>query len=286
MSNPNLSINKCPECLKVFTRSSHLKRHLKNIHKISSKPTTVKQEETVNEVYLTSEQCIEEVDSEMCENAKLEVSETDNLDNAESIVKYEPQDNSDAESLLEPNTADDNGNVEQEDDEDYEVLDQNGETEEELEEEEEVQTKTEDTKENKQIEVSVSPKSSVKKKYTKKGVDKNTRHECEQCQKTFSRATHLKRHMVTHFGIRNYNCDVCNKAFARLDHLKNHILSHADKRPFECTECTKTFARGEQLRKHKETRHSDRPRAELKTVICEICNKGFTTTKYLQVSFD
>lgn len=47
----------------------------------------------------------------------------------------------------------------------------------------------------------------------------NDQHQCNECDKTFTRATHLKRHMTTHSEERPYACSMCDKKFRRADHL-------------------------------------------------------------------
>lgn len=44
-------------------------------------------------------------------------------------------------------------------------------------------------------------------------------HQCTECDKTFTRATHLKRHMTIHSEERPFSCDLCDKKFRRADHL-------------------------------------------------------------------
>lgn len=105
---------------------------------------------------------------------------------------------------------------------------------------------------------------------------------CKTCEKTFGRATHLRRHELTHLDIKPYKCDQCEKRFSRLDHLNLHKHHHSDVKPYTCEICGKGFARGEHLRKHLESRHSDKDPPP-KSVFCEVCKKGFSTQKYLQI---
>lgn len=55
----------------------------------------------------------------------------------------------------------------------------------------------------------------------------NDQHQCSECDKTFTRATHLKRHLTTHSEERPFACNMCDKKFRRADHLSecsSHIL--------------------------------------------------------------
>lgn len=48
------------------------------------------------------------------------------------------------------------------------------------------------------------------------------------------------------------------------------------------TMCGKGFARNEHLRKHIEARHTNKE-PQPKNVFCDVCKKGFSTQKYLQI---
>lgn len=51
-----------------------------------------------------------------------------------------------------------------------------------------------------------SGKQSPKAKKSTVSADKV--HQCNKCEKIFSRATHLKRHMATHSDVKPYSCDM------------------------------------------------------------------------------
>uniref|UniRef100_A0A336M3Y1 CSON009405 protein n=1 Tax=Culicoides sonorensis TaxID=179676 RepID=A0A336M3Y1_CULSO len=103
---------------------------------------------------------------------------------------------------------------------------------------------------------------------------------CKICEKKFTRQTHVKRHMLTHSSIKPYKCQHCEKSFNRSDHLQKHAILHSNKyNTYTCDICTnKTFSRPESLKNHMK-RHYDEPKP--KNFVCETCNKGFTTQKYL-----
>lgn len=106
-------------------------------------------------------------------------------------------------------------------------------------------------------------------------------HKCEHCNKCFSRATHLKRHKLTHEEGK-IHCSICNKRFTRIDHLNLHVASnHSETKPYQCDvpECLKGFVRQEHLKKHIEAKHSD---ATKDKETCDICQKTFSSKKYLR----
>src|SRR6267154_1536114 len=67
------------------------------------------------------------------------------------------------------------------------------------------------------------------------------RHECDVCNKTFTRPGILKVHKIIHSGDRPYICTVSYKAFNREGHFKEHIRTHTGERPYSCDNCEKAF---------------------------------------------
>lgn len=108
-------------------------------------------------------------------------------------------------------------------------------------------------------------------------------HKCERCDKTFTRKTHLRRHMLTHNSSKPFKCPHCEKSFSRSEHLNTHISIHTGSKSFSCTLCEKSFVRSDHLRRHTESIHSPNPIVAQRSEVCEICKKGFTTPRYLQI---
>ena len=65
-----------------------------------------------------------------------------------------------------------------------------------------------------------------------KQVHENTRFECKECLKIFSRKENLKSHMKEiHSETTTYHqCEICGKSFKRKSHLKEHQKTHDSKR--------------------------------------------------------
>ena len=134
----------------------------------------------------------------------------------------------------------------------------------------------------------------------------NYGHDCQLCDKEFSRANNLKRHIEQvhmslklfkcdqcqfetsakatmkehksskHEGI-TYKCDQCDKKCYDKRSLKNHILIDHDKFLFECSVCHFTCKTAGTLKNHIKLEHENNPKLE-----CDSCNKTFSTLHYLK----
>ena len=91
---------------------------------------------------------------------------------------------------------------------------------------------------------------------TTRGKRKRTQHECDLCEKRFTRAGNLKRHTRTHTKEKPYECDVCEKRFTReLIVLKAHMRIHTKEKPFECHVREKRYRLAISLQHHIRTQH-------------------------------
>ncbi|XP_066842513.1 zinc finger protein 653 [Anser cygnoides] len=63
--------------------------------------------------------------------------------------------------------------------------------------------------------------------------------QCPQpgCGKRFHLAARLRRHMLSHSGVRDFTCESCGKAFKRKNHLEVHRRTHTGETPLQCEVC-------------------------------------------------
>ncbi|XP_014209826.1 zinc finger protein 569-like [Copidosoma floridanum] len=125
--------------------------------------------------------------------------------------------------------------------------------------------------------------------------------QCNQCGKLVATRRNLKRHLLTHSGLR-YTCSACDKDFSRQDKLREHQQSKHGQvfgksrdnelppdgknnfaarkrmmkrvRPYQCPICPKAFAQPQSLANHEE-RHNRVREVQRRQFLCEVCSKVF-----------
>lgn len=65
------------------------------------------------------------------------------------------------------------------------------------------------------------------------------RYECQLCDRSYTHAKHLKRHMMRHTGQKPYGCSWCNAKFTRPDIRKRHVSKCKVRRKIEGLESIK-----------------------------------------------
>uniref|UniRef100_A0A2A4IYZ4 Protein krueppel n=1 Tax=Heliothis virescens TaxID=7102 RepID=A0A2A4IYZ4_HELVI len=128
----------------------------------------------------------------------------------------------------------------------------------------------------------------------------NIKPRCNICLKTFANPNNLKRHMMIHSGIREFECDICFKRFHQKITMQTHRLTHMN--PFSCNQCEKTFENKTALTNHKESEECTRSKVIkvkeelMKTVkqeittnlgkllgyACSLCKKMFSVESALE----
>ena len=101
-------------------------------------------------------------------------------------------------------------------------------------------------------------------------------HVCPECDKRFTRAGHLKEHMLTHTGEKQHACPECDKRFTRAHQLKRRRLIHTGEKQHACPDCDKRFTRAGNLKEHMFTHTREKQHA------CPECDKRFTQASYLK----
>lgn len=101
---------------------------------------------------------------------------------------------------------------------------------------------------------------------------------CRFCGQTFSRDCDLIRHMdEVHMGERAFQCSNCDKEFSRRSHLALHLRIHTGERPHTCPFCKKSFAQRSNLNVHLRTHTGEKP------YFCKTCGKMVAHSYHLKM---
>ena len=75
------------------------------------------------------------------------------------------------------------------------------------------------------------------------------------CGRLFSTRFSMKRHMVIHFGKKQYACPYCDKSFNLHQYLREHIYIHINAKPYICgiNGCQERFRQAGKLSMHRRT---------------------------------
>ncbi|XP_043076972.1 putative transcription factor Ovo-like 1 isoform X2 [Puntigrus tetrazona] len=110
---------------------------------------------------------------------------------------------------------------------------------------------------------------------------------CQVCQKTFTTARMLKRHVKCHSETKKHSCEHCGKGFNDAFDLKRHVRTHTGVRPYKCTLCVKAFTQRCSLESHLRKIHAVTQQYAYKErrdklYVCEECGLTAQTRNGLQ----
>ncbi|XP_032577856.1 zinc finger protein 468 [Drosophila sechellia] len=115
-------------------------------------------------------------------------------------------------------------------------------------------------------------------KYHLMSHEKQSKHSCSVCHKSFKQPIVLQRHMLTH-NQEKHLCPICQKVFRRKSSLASHLAIHSDLGlQFKCELCSKHFQNKANLNQHlrKHDKNIIRHR-------CKVCQKSFLRQSTLRL---
>ncbi|KAM3956738.1 uncharacterized protein ACR2FA_009311 [Aphomia sociella] len=104
----------------------------------------------------------------------------------------------------------------------------------------------------------------------------NIKPRCNICFKTFANPNNLKRHMMIHSGVREFECDICFKRFHQKITMQTHRLTHLN--PFSCNLCDNVFDNKADLSAHKDSDECNKSRVvKVKVELMKTLKQEVTT---------
>ncbi|XP_056155725.1 zinc finger protein 436-like [Lampris incognitus] len=124
-------------------------------------------------------------------------------------------------------------------------------------------------------------------------------HPCNLCSRSFTRATHLKRHYIHLHAQLNgdktllsrcrrdpsmpslFSCQICGSGFKFKSWLAAHAQIHTGIKPYTCEICQRAFGRLSHLKRHREAVHANGDKTP-ESFICTICGKDKKCRSHLK----
>jgi len=97
------------------------------------------------------------------------------------------------------------------------------------------------------------------------------RNKCEICGQVFVHASHLKRHLTIHAGLKPYICKICHYSFNQKTDLIRHEEKHKPSDEISCSKCTFQCKTHTEMQVHN-TKYHPFTSVSFK---CETCSKTF-----------
>jgi len=112
-------------------------------------------------------------------------------------------------------------------------------------------------------------------------------HVCPKCNVSYTRASHLKRHVESVHEQGQFFCDHsgCEAVLRSSEHLKRHVrLVHGTpkSRLLTCDQCDKVFIKRSQLAAHAEVEHGVASEISHRPHACQKCEKSFAYASQLK----
>ncbi|CAK1541754.1 unnamed protein product [Leptosia nina] len=75
-------------------------------------------------------------------------------------------------------------------------------------------------------------------------------HKCDLCDKSFLKASDLKKHKDVHDGVYYFSCTKCKKKFKDKSNLNRHMVCHTKEKKYSCTGCQNRYTQLATLKRH------------------------------------